>query len=235
MVYSGPTLNPSGGVEAGRVSMQPSLHDELMAQVLDSENVQKAWKRVKSNKGAPGMDGMTLEDFDEFAREHWPGIRQAISDGSYQPQPVRRVRIPKPGGKGERLLGIPTITDRVIQQAIAQVLTPIFDPEFSESSFGFRPKRSAHGALRKIQRHVSDGNRIAVDIDLEKFFDNVDHDILMNRVARRVGDKRLLRLIGRFLRAGACDGDLIQPTDIGAPQGGALTPLTTVHKMVSFA
>ena len=167
---------------------------------------------------------MRIEDFPAYAREHWPAIRQSLSDGRYQPQPVRRVRIPKPGG-GERALGIPTVVDRVIQQAIAQVMTPIFDPGFSESSFGFRPKRSAHGALKQVRADIKAGYRIAVDLDLAKFFDNVDHDILMARVARKVRDKRLLALIGRYLRAGVLIGDSIQPSELGTPQGGPLSPL----------
>lgn len=188
--------NPTGGVEGARRITQPALHVVLMEKVLAAENLRRAWRRVKANRGAPGNDGMHIEDFAAFAREQWPTIRERLSDGSYRPQPVRRVLIPKPG-RGERPLGIPTVTDRLIQQAIAQVLTPIFDPEFSESSFGFRPERSAHGALRQVQADIRAGYRVAVDLDLAKFFDNVQHDILMARVARRVGDKRLLALIGR--------------------------------------
>jgi RNA-directed DNA polymerase len=195
-----------------------------MQRVLAPGNLCRAWKRVKANRGAPGIDGMRIEDFAAFARGHWPSIRQALHDGSYRPQPVRRVMIPKPGG-GERPLGIPTVVDRVIQQAIAQVLTPIFDPGFSDSSFGFRPGRSAHAALRQVQGYVKAGYRIAVDLDLAKFFDNVDHDILMARVARKVGDKRVLSLIGRYLRAGVLVGDSIQPSELGTPQGGPLSPL----------
>nr|WP_280860370.1 group II intron reverse transcriptase/maturase [Methylocaldum sp. RMAD-M] len=195
-----------------------------MERVLDRANLRRAWKRVKANRGAPGMDGMRIEDFAEFARSHWAEIRQQLADGSYQPQAVRRVSIPKPGG-GERLLGIPTVMDRVIQQAIAQVLTPIFDPGFSESSFGFRPGRSAHGALRQVQGHLQAGYRIACDLDLAKFFDNVRHDVLMARVARKVGDKRLLALVGRYLRAGVLVGESIQVTALGTPQGGPLSPL----------
>ena len=148
---------------------RPALPDDLMERVLDSTNLRRAWKRVKANKGAPGVDGMRIEDFTAFARSRWPAIRQALCDGSYEPQPVRRVSIPKPSG-GERLLGIPTIIDRVIQQAIAQVLTPLFDPGFSDASFGFRPGRCAHGALRRVQTHIGEGYRIAVDLDLAKFF-----------------------------------------------------------------
>jgi RNA-directed DNA polymerase len=196
----------------------------LMEEVLAAENLRRAWRRVKANRGAPGIDGMPIEDFAKFAREQWPTIRERLVDGSYRPQPVRRVMIPKPGG-GERPLGIPTVMDRLIQQAIAQVLTPIFDPEFSASSFGFRPNRSAHGALRQVQADIRAGHRIAVDLDLAKFFDNVRHDILMARVARRVGDKRLLALIGRYLRAGVMVGETFEPSELGTPQGGPLSPL----------
>jgi len=218
------TTNPSGGVEVRRVVTQPALHDELMGRIVDPANMRRAWKRVKANQGAPGVDGMTLEDFPAFARLHWLTIRQALLDGTYQPQPVRRVSIPKPHG-GERWLGIPNVVDRVIQQAIGQVLTPIFDPAFSESSFGFRPGRSAHGAVRQVQRFIREGYRIAVDLDLEKFFDKVNHDVLMVRVAQKVADKRLLRLIGRYLRAGVLVGDIIQATELGTPQGSPLSPL----------
>jgi len=218
------TMNPTGGADVRRGVTQPALHDDLMERVLDRANLRRAWKRVKANRGAPGMDGMRIEDFAEFARSHWAEIRQQLADGSYQPQPVRRVDIPKPGG-GERLLGIPTVMDRVIQQAIAQVLTPIFDPGFSESSFGFRPGRSAHGALRQVQGHLQAGYRIACDLDLAKFFDNVRHDVLMARVARKVGDKRLLVLVGRYLRADVLVGESIQVTALGTPQGGPLSPL----------
>lgn len=167
---------------------------------------------------------MRIEDFPAYAREHWPAIRQGLNDGSHKPQPVRRVTIPKPDG-GERALGIPTVVDRVIQQAIAQVMTPIFDPEFSESSFGFRPKRSAHGALKQVKADIRAGYRIAVDLDLAKFFDNVQHDILMARVARRISDNRLLALIGGYLRAGVLINDSVQPSELGTPQGGPLSPL----------
>ena len=196
-----------------------------MVRIVDPANLKRAWKRVKANKGAPGVDGMSLSDFPAFARSHWPTIRQALLEDTYQPQPVRRVAIPKPGGRGERLLGIPTILDRVIGQAISQVLTPIFDPGFSASSFGFRPGRSAHGALRQVQRYLGEGYRIAVDLDLEKFFDKVSHDVLLARVARKVSDKRLLSLIGRYLRAGVSVGDLIQASEVGTSQGSPLSPL----------
>ncbi len=224
MTDSTTTMNPTGGAGDRRRATQPALHDNLMEAVLSPANLHRAWRRVKSNRGAPGIDGLRIEDFPAYARDQWPAIRQSLNDGRYQPQPVRRVTIPKNGG-GERALGIPTVVDRVIQQAIAQVMTPIFDPEFSESSYGFRPKRSAHGALKQVQADIKAGYRIAVDLDLAKFFDNVDHDILMARVARRISDKRLLALIGRYLRAGVLISDSIQPSELGTPQGGPLSPL----------
>ncbi|MCM2289000.1 MAG: group II intron reverse transcriptase/maturase [Sulfuritalea sp.] len=224
MTDSTTTMNPTGGAEDRRRATQPALHDNLMEAVLSPANLHRAWRRVKSNGGAPGIDGLRIEDFPAYAREQWPTIRQSLDDGRYQPQPVRRVSIPKPDG-GERALGIPTVVDRVIQQAIAQVMTPIFDPEFSESSYGFRPRRSAHGALRQVKADIKAGYRIAVDLDLAKFFDNVDHDILMARVARRIADRRLLALIGRYLRAGVLINDSIQPSELGTPQGGPLSPL----------
>ena len=181
-------------------------------------------ERVKANKGAPGIDGVTIEDFPAHARVHWPAQRAQIEHGRYRPQPVRRVEIPKPDG-GKRLLGIPTVTDRLVQQAIAQVLTPIFDPMFSDSSFGFRPGRNAHQAIRQVQAYVKDGWRIAVDIDLAKFFDTVNHDLLMNLLGRAIADHRLLALIGRYLRAGVLVGGHLEPSDIGTPQGGPLSPL----------
>jgi RNA-directed DNA polymerase len=218
------TTNPTGGAEARRGGTQPALHVDLMEQVVAPENMRRAWRQVKANKGASGIDGMRIEDFPGYAREHWSTIRRRLLDGSYRPQPVRRVSIPKPGG-GERLLGIPTVIDRLIQQAIAQAMTPIFDPEFSESSFGFRPKRCAHGALRQVQAHIKAGYRIAVDLDLAKFFDNVQHDLVLVRVARRVGDARLLALVGRYLRAGVMVGETFQPSELGTPQGSPLSPL----------
>jgi RNA-directed DNA polymerase len=197
---------------------------ELLEDVLASDNLAQAWKRVKANKGAPGIDGMTIEDFPDHVRAHWSAVRQQIREGRYQPQAVRRVEIPKPGG-GKRLLGIPTVMDRVIQQAVAQVLTPIFDPTFSDSSFGFRPGRNAHQAIRQVQATVKDGRNIAVDIDLAKFFDTVNHDVLMNLLGRTMADKRLLRLIGRYLRAGVLVGEHVNPSEVGTPQGGPLSPL----------
>jgi RNA-directed DNA polymerase len=225
MTDSDALMNLEGGDVAWRTDIQPALDMDLMAQVVDKANVQKAWKRVKSNKGVPGSDGMTLEDFPAYARKHWSAIRQSLLDGSYRPQPVRRVAIPKPNGRGERLLGVPCVVDRVIQQAVLQVLTPIFDPGFSESSFGSRPQRSAHGAIKQIKGFLRENYRIAVDLDLEKFFDTVQHDVLMARVSRQVHDKVLLKLIGRYLRAGVMVDGIIQATEWGTSQGSPLSPM----------
>jgi RNA-directed DNA polymerase len=208
-----------------RTTIDPALSDDLMERVLAPENLRKAWRQVKANHGAPGVDGRTIEDFPAFAREHWPSIRQALRDETYQPSPVRRTEIPKRHGKGKRGLGIPTVVDRVLQQAIAQVLGPLFDPEFSASSFGFRPGRSAHHAVKQIQSYIKAGSKVAVDLDLAKFFDGVNHDALMARVARKVRDKALLRLIGKYLRAGVLVGEGLQPTETGVPQGSPLSPL----------
>ena len=197
---------------------------ELLQAVLSRDNLARAWKRVKANNGAPGIDGVTVEDWPAHAREHWPAQRERLEGGRYRPQAVRRVEIPKTGG-GMRMLGIPTVTDRVVQQAIAQVLTPIFDPTFSESSFGFRPGRNAHQAIRQVQAYVKAGWRIAVDIDLAKFFDTVNHDVVMNLLGRTIRDKPLLALIGRYLRAGVLVGEHIEPSEVGTPQGGPLSPL----------
>jgi RNA-directed DNA polymerase len=206
------------------VREKPDPEEDLLERIVARDNMLLAWKRVKANKGAAGMDDMSIDDFAAYAREHWPAIREAILAGTYQPKPVRRVEIPKTGG-GKRPLGIPAVLDRLIQQAIAQVLGPIFDPEFSEHSFGFRPGRSAHGAVRKVQEYVRQGYRIAVDMDLSKFFDTVNHDALMQRVARKVRDKRVLRLIGVYLRAGVMVKGRLEKTRKGVPQGGPLSPL----------
>lgn len=210
---------------ADQPALDVSPEDALMELIVSPQNVRKAWRRVKGNRGAPGPDGMTTSQFEAWADEHWPAVRQQLLAATYQPQPVRRKTIPKPGGKGERLLGIPNVLDRLIQQAIVQVLTPIFDPTFSESSFGFRPKRSAHGAAKQVQRIIRQGHAYCIDVDLSKFFDRCQHDILMSRVGRKVRDRRLLRLIGRYLRAGVMVEGVLQPTDEGAPQGGPLSPL----------
>lgn len=225
MTNSDPLMNPDGGDTAVRWDITPALDTDLMERVVERANMQQAWQRVKSNGGAPGSDGMSLEEFPEYARQQWSTIRQSLLEGTYQPLPVRRVIIPKPGSKGERLLGVPCVVDRVIQQAILQVLTPIFDPGFSESSYGSRPKRSAHGAIKQVKEYLKAGYRIAVDLDLEKFFDMVQHDVLMVRVGRKVHDKVLLKLIDRYLRAGVMVEGMVQASEWGTPQGSPLSPL----------
>jgi RNA-directed DNA polymerase len=183
-----------------------------------------AWKRVKANGGSAGVDGRTVQQTGEDLVTRWPDFRQGLLDGNYRPSPVRRVAIPKPGG-GTRELGIPTVVDRLIQQALLQVLQPIIDPTFSEHSHGFRPGRSAHGAVLEAQRHVQQGHRIVVDVDLEKFFDRVNHDILMDRLAKRIADKAVLRLIRRYLEVGILAHGVAQERFEGTPQGGPLSPL----------
>jgi len=218
------TMSPSGGVDSRHVMERCPLDLITVAQVLEKENLQQAWKQVKANKGAPGVDNMTIEEFPEYVFKHWEEIKTALLEGTYAPSPVKRVEIPKESG-GTRALGIPTVLDRVIQQAISQALTPVFDPHFSEDSYGFRPNRSAHQAVHKVEKDVRDGYRFAVDIDLEKFFDTVDHDVLMTRVARKVSDKGLLRLIGKYLRAGVVVNGRLCRTVRGVPQGSPLSPL----------
>ncbi len=205
-------------------ALSTSSADALMELVVAPRNLEQAWRQVKRNRGAPGPDGMTIKQFEAWARENWPAVRQQLLDGTYRPAPVRRKTIPKDGG-GERLLGIPNVVDRLIQQATCQVLTPILDPGFSESSFAFRPRRSAHGATKQVQKIIRQGHTHCVDVDLSKFFDRVQHDVLMRCVSRKVHDRRLLRLIGRYLRAGVMVEGVLQPTDEGSPQGGPLSPL----------
>jgi len=216
--------NPTGGMPMERVIDQPTPEQHLLERILSSANMEQAWKRVRANKGAPGVDGITIEQFPDHTRSHWKTIRESLMTGSYLPLPVKRVEIPKPTG-GTRPLGIPTVLDRLIQQSIAQVLTPIFDPGFSESSFGFRPRRSAKDAVRQVREYIRQGYRIAVDIDLAKFFDTVNHDLLMHLVSRKVHDKRVLSLIGRYLRAGVKVNGRLEKTRLGVPQGGPLSPL----------
>ncbi|MBI4863427.1 MAG: group II intron reverse transcriptase/maturase, partial [Candidatus Riflebacteria bacterium] len=189
------------------------------------ENILAAYQRVVQNGGAPGVDGMTVDDLMPYCREHWARIRKELLDRTYVPKPVRKVEIPKPDGKGVRMLGIPTTLDRLLQQAVLQVLQPIFDPTFSDGSFGFRPGRSAHGAVTRAREYISAGFDWCVDLDLAKFFDRVNHDILMSRVARRVKDKRVLHLIRRYLQAGIMEAGLVSPRTEGTPQGGPLSPL----------
>lgn len=218
---AGEGIEPS---TAKRESESPASTAHLMEEVCERENLKKALKRVRSNKGSPGIDGMTVEELSGYLKEQWPTYREQLLSGTYMPKPVRRVEIPK-GGGGVRKLGIPTVLDRFIQQAVMQVLQGRWDRTFSEHSFGFRPGRSAHQAVAKAQEYVALGNHYVVDIDLEKFFDRVNHDILMGRIAKRVADKRCLKLVRAFLNAGVMENGLVSPTDEGTPQGGPLSPL----------
>ena len=198
--------------------------ESLMEEVLRRENLFTALKRVKSNKGSPGVDGMTVSELPVYLKKNWPAIRKQLLSETYVPSPVREVHLPKPGG-GTRMLGIPTVLDRLITQAILQIMGPIFEVDFSEHSYGFRPGRSAHQAVEQACNYVEEGNRWIVDLDLEKFFDQVNHDKLMNRVARKIKDKRLLRLIRRYLTAGIMQSGLVSIREAGTPQGSPLSPL----------
>ncbi len=218
------TVNPNGGVVYGRAVEEQFSEDQLLEQILSTENVREAWRQVRANKGAPGIDGVTVDEFPDTFRECWPEIRSALLGERYAPSPVQRVEIPKPDGS-KRPLGIPTVLDRLIQQAIARVMGPIFDPWFSELSCGFRPGRSAHDGIRRIKQYIGQGYSVAVDMDLSKFFDTVNHDVLMCRVSRRVQDKRVLKLIGKYLRAGVMVNGRLLATPLGMPQGGPLSPL----------
>ncbi len=221
---SGAAKNPIGRAEPWRVIERRSLGPISVEEVVQRDNILSAWKQVRANQGAPGIDGISIEEFAAYARKNWKGVRQSLLQGEYRPLPVKRVEIPKDSG-GTRQLGIPIIMDRMIQQAISQVLTPVFDPHFSESSFGFRPGRSTHQAVGKVLKDIREGYRWAVDIDLEKLFDTVDHDVLMRRVSRQVRDKGLLRLIGRYLRCGVVVNGRLNQTAKGVPQGGPLSPM----------
>lgn len=219
------TRMPTGSDVTQRRGEQPAFSHDLFEQVLQRDNLQAAWKQVRANKGAAGVDGMTLDEFPNWAKSgEWKRVVTGLETGRYRPSPVRRVEIDKPDG-GKRQLGIPTVIDRVIQQAIAQVLTPIFDPGFSDHSFGFRPGRNGQQAVKQVQRIIKDGRRIAVDVDLSKFFDRVNHDLLMTLLGRKIRDKRLLRLIKLYLRAGVIDNQLFRESREGVPQGGPLSPL----------
>src|SRR5882762_2191069 len=197
---------------------------DVLEEILDRDNLKDAWKRVKGNQGSPGIDGMTVEGLKPYLDEHWPAIRKQMQSGTYEPKPVRRVEIPKPDG-GVRKLGIPTVLDRFIQQAVMQVLQRRWNPTFSQYSYGFRPRRSAHHAVAQAQQYIAQGNGWVIDLDLEKFFDRVNHDKLMGQIAKRIEDKRLLKLIRAFLNAGVMENGLVSPSVEGTPQGGPLSPL----------
>jgi RNA-directed DNA polymerase len=232
-------VRPSGGGEAGSRSVpgeerqaSPVLEgnralamDALTERICERENLNRAYKRVKANRGSPGVDGMRVDELGPWLKVHREELVASLLDGSYRPLEVRGVEIPKTGG-GVRQLGIPTVVDRLVQQAILQVLDPLLDPTFSESSYGFRPGRSAHQALSKASEYVAEGYAVVVDMDLEKFFDRVNHDVMMNRVARRIADKRLLKIIRRFLEAGILKQGVVVERYEGTPQGGPLEPPT---------
>ena len=209
---------------AKRNAQSPTQTESLMEEVCQRDNLWQALKRVQANKGAPGVDGMTVRKLPKHLKRHWPKIREQLLAGTYRPQPVKRVEIPKPDG-GVRKLGIPTALDRFIQQAVLQVLQARWDRTFSQHSYGFRPRRSAHQAVAQAQAYIAEGYGVTVDIDLEKFFDRVNHDMLMGRVAKRVDDKRMLKLIRAFLNAGVMENGLVSSSEEGTPQGGPLSPL----------
>ena len=213
----------SFGVTSGFES--PAKTDRLMEEVCERENLKEALQRVKANKGSAGVDGMTVGQVTDYLKQHWPAIREQLLNGTYEPKPVRRAEIPKPDGGGMRKLGIPSVLDRFIQQAVMQVLQRRWDPTFSEYSYGFRPGRSAHQAVAQAQQYIAEGYGWCVDFDLEKFFDRVNHDKLMGQVAKRIEDKRLLKLIRAFLNAGVMENGLVSPSVEGTPQGGPLSPL----------
>ena len=219
-----PNVQRSGEARPVTNDTERSGTTALMERVVERGNAKGALKRVRQNKGSPGVDGMTVDELPKHLLENWEGIRAQLLDGTYQPKAVRKVEIPKSGG-GVRQLGIPTALDRFIQQSILQVLQPIFDPTFSEHSHGFRPGRSAHDAVREAQRYIQDGKRVVVDVDLEKFFDRVNHDVLMGRLAKRISDKRMLGLIRRYLEAGIMADGVVMERYEGTPQGGPLSPL----------
>jgi RNA-directed DNA polymerase len=221
-----PTASVEGTeTSAGKRGIKsPAIAEQLMEEVCERDNCKQALKRVKANKGSAGVDGMTVQQLPEFLKQHWPVIREQLLSGTYKPQPVRRVEIPKPDG-GVRKLGIPTVLDRFIQQAVMQVLQGRWDRTFSDHSYGFRPGRSAHQAVAQAQQYMAEGYRWVVDLDLEKFFDRVNHDKLVAKIAERVSDWRMLKLIRGFLRAGVMESGLVSPVDEGTPQGGPLSPL----------
>lgn len=220
---------PRNGAEAAKSDRseekpEPNSTRRLMERCVDRDNVLRAWKRVKQNGGSAGVDGMQIGEAGPWLRHHWLRIREELLKGSYQPAPVRKVEIPKANG-GKRQLGIPTVLDRVIQQCVLQILQPLWDPTFHEDSYGFRPGRSAHQAIRRAQSHIQEGLHYCVDVDLEKFFDRVNHDVLMDRVEKRIEDRRLIDLIRRYLKAGILEQGITLGRDEGTPQGGPLSPL----------
>lgn len=226
---AGKGRNPGGAVkgassspgEQGTLELWGDLNIE---EVLSRENMSRALKRVKENRGSAGVDDMTVEELEPYLKEEWPGIRKELLEGRYRPKPVKRVMIPKPDG-GKRPLGIPTVVDRLIQQAVHQAISPIFEKDFSESSYGYRTGRSALNAVEQARKYVAKGRRWVIDIDLEKFFDSVNHDILMDRVERKITDKRITMLIRRYLQAGIMENGLTAASTEGTPQGGPLSPL----------
>jgi RNA-directed DNA polymerase len=228
--FAGGSEAPVGegeGAEALRAKREtegPAGNQRVMEEVGERENRREALKRVRANKGSPGIDGMTVDELPEYLEQHWPAIREQLLSGTYEPKPVKRVEIPKPDG-GVRKLGIPTVLDRFVQQAVQQVLQQQWDPTFSEHSYGFRPGRSTKQAVAQAQRYIAEGYGWCVDFDLEKFFDRVNHDKLMGQVAKRVEDRRLLKLIRAFLNAGVMEDGLVSPSVEGTPQGGPLSPL----------
>ncbi|WP_246125407.1 group II intron reverse transcriptase/maturase [Exilibacterium tricleocarpae] len=224
MPYLNSDTAPNGASVDQRSAGSNAFNLELFDAVFAASNVARAWQQVRANKGAPGIDNMTVEAFPAWAKGHWQTLKTQTLAGTYRPQPVKRVEIDKPNG-GKRQLGIPTVIDRVIQQAIVQILSPMIDPTFSENSFGFRPQRSAHQAVKQVQQIIKQQRRIAVDVDLSKFFDRVNHDILMHHVSRHINDKRLLKLIDRYLRAEIDENSKTYPSTLGVPQGGPLSPL----------
>ena len=220
---AGSAAEPAEPCAPEGASAQP-MHGELLERVLERDNLRRALKRVRANQGAPGIDGMGVDELAEYLKHHWLEIRASIVAGHYRPQPVRRVEIPKPDGR-KRMLGIPTVLDRFIQQAIAQIVQAQWEPHFHPHSYGFRPQRSAHQAVRQVQADVRDGHDWVVDLDLESFFDRVNHDRLMHRLRRHVADAALLRLIGAFVKAGAWVDGRREPSRMGVPQGGPLSPV----------
>jgi RNA-directed DNA polymerase len=216
---------PTEGSRPPAAPDQPgALATGLMEAVVAADNLRRALRRVRANKGSPGVDGMTVDELPDYLRRAWLSLRAALLAGEYEPQPVKRVGIPKLDG-GVRELGIPTVVDRFIQQAMLQVLSPIYDPGFSPYSYGFRPGKSAHQALEQARAYVAEGRGWVVDLDLERFFDRVNHDVLMGRLAKRIGDQRLLRLTRRYLEAGVLLNGVVVEREEGTPQGGPLSPL----------